>query len=489
MQLSALAARIKVLFAASGTKNTVPDLHTDAPLPANAAYDTGFPPITMTPISAGGSPPFGADFNGLMFAVTGQLQALQAGAVYAYNSAFSTAIGGYPKGAVLLNTAGTGYWVCTADNNTTDPDGGSPANWLDFAAFLGVVGKYIDPAPGGTANVLTASITLPTFNSAFQGVPVYVRAGAASTVTNPTYAGKTIVKGALAALAVGDIAGAGHWLQLQYDSSADKLVLLNPATGVSSTSTPLDIETVGASVASNILTATYSRTTPLAFRNPTLTNGAPVSATPGSLSLPVPSGATLGTISGQAARLVELVAYNGGTPVLCIANIAGGLNLDETTLISPTTISGSSNSAGVIYSASAVGASSPFRVRGFIDITETTAGTWASAPTQVQGAGGQALAALSSIGYGQTWQSVTRTNGTTYYNTTGKPITASCSITSNGSAVGATVVTINGVAVTVCSAGNATTTGSGNGVVIIPPGASYVTSASNGTGTINQELR
>ena len=41
------------------------------------------------------------------------------------------------------------------------------------------------------------------------------------------------------------------------------------------------------------------------------------------------------------------------------------------------------------------------------------------------GIGGQALAALSSIGYGQTWQNVTasRVAGTNYTNTTGRPIT------------------------------------------------------------------
>ncbi|QWF72328.1 hypothetical protein KEF85_07745 [Methylomonas paludis] len=31
---------------------------------------------------------------------------------------------------------------------------------------------------------------------------------------------------------VGDIAGAGHWLELQYDSVNDNWVLLNPATGL-----------------------------------------------------------------------------------------------------------------------------------------------------------------------------------------------------------------------------------------------------------------
>ncbi|CAB3889869.1 hypothetical protein LMG26788_03785 [Achromobacter pulmonis] len=52
----------------------------------------------------------------------------QAGGSYNYDSTFATAIGGYPKGAILLNSAGTGFWLNGADNNTTDPDSGG-TNW------------------------------------------------------------------------------------------------------------------------------------------------------------------------------------------------------------------------------------------------------------------------------------------------------------------------------------------------------------------------
>ena len=56
---------------------------------------------------------------------------------------------------------------------------------------------------------------------------------------------------------------------------------------------------------------------------------------------------------------------------------------------------------------------------GFLDISETTAGTWATAPTLVQGAGGQSLSGMDDAA---SWTDVTgsRSIGTTYYNTTGR---------------------------------------------------------------------
>lgn len=180
---------------------------------------------------------------------------------------------------------------------------------------------------------------------------------------------------------------------------------------------------ITASVAGNALTISLP-SVPLDFRKGILTDGTVVKQVVGNLSITVPQGATLGTVNGVAARLAVLVARNSGNPVLCVVNMAGGLNLDETNGISPTTISASATSSSVIYSASSVTAGSAYRVVGFVDITQATAGTWASAPTLVQGVGGQALASMGSLGYGQTWQDVTvsRTSGTTYYNTTGKPI-------------------------------------------------------------------
>lgn len=99
-------------------------------------------------------------------------------------------------------------------------------------------GKLITAQAGGTADAITTAFTL-AISSLTDGMFLFVRAASANVTTTPTFtpasgtiAAKTIVKGAGAALAAGDIAGAGHWIELQYDQTLDKWVLLNPATGV-----------------------------------------------------------------------------------------------------------------------------------------------------------------------------------------------------------------------------------------------------------------
>jgi hypothetical protein len=183
------------------------------------------------------------------------------------------------------------------------------------------------------------------------------------------------------------------------------------------------IQSITASVSANALTATLNATS-LDFRSSSIGSGTVNNRTVvAPISLVIPSGATLGTVNAIQSQLVLIAIDNAGTVELAIVNLAGGNNLDETTLINTTAISGASNAANVIYSTTAR-TGVPFRVVGFIYITEATAGTWATAPSTIQGIGGQALAALSAIGYGQTWQDMTgsRVNGTTYTNTTGKPI-------------------------------------------------------------------
>jgi len=159
---------------------------------------------------------------------------------------------------------------------------------------------------------------------------------------------------------------------------------------------------------------------------------------------------------------------------LAWTNLAGGVNLDETTLINTTAEggAGAADSATVIYSTTArTGVA--FRVVGVFRSTQTTAGTWAQTPSLVQPVGGQALASMSSIGYGQTWQDVTgsRALATTYYNTTGKPIQVIVTLTQSGSNTGYIAITVNGVVV-----GYSTTFGGGNFgscFVVVPPGGSY----------------
>lgn len=234
------------------------------------------------------------------------------------------------------------------------------------------------------------------------------------------------------------------------------------------------IQPITASVASNALTITLNPTV-LDFRSTTLGSGTVTAVTISSaISVVVPASATLGTVNATAARLVVLAINNAGTAELAVVNISGGNQLDETNLITTTAISAAATSASTIYSTSAR-TSVAYRVVGFLDITEATAGTWATAPSTIQGVGGQALAAMSSIGYGQTWQSVTRSSGTTYYNTTGKPIQVQ-SICTVGVGSGVTQATIGGVSLGTIGGGynQSGTQAFANATLIVPPGMSYV---------------
>lgn len=111
-----------------------------------------------------------------------------------------------------------------------------------FASKIGLQQDlYTSAIATGSADAIVAAfspaITSTTLASAT--TTLTVRATAANTTTAPTFtpnsgvvAAASIVKGANQALAAGDIAGAGHWITLQWDATLSKWVLLNPATGV-----------------------------------------------------------------------------------------------------------------------------------------------------------------------------------------------------------------------------------------------------------------
>lgn len=89
---------------------------------------------------------------------------------------------------------------------------------------------------------------------------------------------------------------------------------------------------------------------------------------------------------------------------------------------------------------------------------------------------GSAWEPMAGLGYGQTWQTVTRVSGTTYTNTTGKPIFLMYSVTSGVSTAGSITVTIGGIGV-VYSYIPAITSVSNSAWVsgIVPPGSTYST--------------
>jgi hypothetical protein len=99
-----------------------------------ASWTDGFPPLTFQPVNTGGVPPDGRDVNGVLNALSLINQWQQAGGLPTYSSTFSTAIGGYPNGAILQSADGTGFWRSTVDNNTANPDTGG-ANWLPVLSY------------------------------------------------------------------------------------------------------------------------------------------------------------------------------------------------------------------------------------------------------------------------------------------------------------------------------------------------------------------
>jgi len=138
MQQSNAPAKIPTAFAASGTKRAPAATSGGISTPEQPSWDVGWPIITETDPLLGGIPPGRQDFNGLGYALSGPAQWAQAGGGYAYDSAFSASIGGYPKGAKLLTADGLGTWQSIVDNNTTNPDAGGTGWVLTPASQIGV---------------------------------------------------------------------------------------------------------------------------------------------------------------------------------------------------------------------------------------------------------------------------------------------------------------------------------------------------------------
>ena len=102
MLSTAIPTKIPLPFAynASTYKNTIPTASQIGVVNGRASLNDGFPPLNFVPIASGGVPPFGGDINGILNEITAIQQWQEAGGFFTYDSAFSAAIGGYPKGAI-----------------------------------------------------------------------------------------------------------------------------------------------------------------------------------------------------------------------------------------------------------------------------------------------------------------------------------------------------------------------------------------------------
>jgi hypothetical protein len=205
MLASAIPAKFPIPFAngaGGGFINTIPQASQIGVTPGAASLTDGLPPLNFQPVASGGIPPRGSDFNGLFNQITLWNQWHAAGGPVVFDSAFSTSIGGYPKGAILESATVNGnQWVSSVDNNTTDPDSASAANWSQVGLPTGTpVPSLTSTVPAGyvPANALTIgnaasnatsranADTWPLFNFLWQAFsnsdcPIFTSAGGAST--------------------------------------------------------------------------------------------------------------------------------------------------------------------------------------------------------------------------------------------------------------------------------------------------------------------
>jgi len=163
----------------------------------------------------------------------------------------------------------------------------------------------------------------------------------------------------------------------------------------------------------------------LDFRNATSTNGAVTTANIVSitaLAISNPTTSSFGVGTGTSGRLVIGVAYAAGSPQLIIANLSGGLQMDESNLITTSQMTGTIVSSTTWYSNTAIATPTPYKIIGYVDATWTNGSGWTI--SAVQGAGGYSLMSvtptpkidyISTAGYNGMFM---LSNGVLYYSGT-----------------------------------------------------------------------
>lgn len=180
MQSSSIPVKFVEPFGANANPSTITYPVPLASQPGGrASLNDGFPLATMTP----GGYPFGQDANGILFQTSAWNWWFCAGAPVAYDGTFSTAVGGYPKGALVASSTAFGYdWLSGADNNTANPDTGG-FGWLGIiqAPLIGT-----DVSTGANSPHIIISVALPPAIglSALYGQRIVVRKNAL-TITGP----------------------------------------------------------------------------------------------------------------------------------------------------------------------------------------------------------------------------------------------------------------------------------------------------------------
>jgi hypothetical protein len=164
------------------------------------------------------------------------------------------------------------------------------------------------------------------------------------------------------------------------------------------------IQTITATIASNALTLGLNPCS-LDFRSSTATSGATTTRNfTTAISITVSNGSTLGTTNGVLSKLAVLAIDNAGTVELAVVNADAYGLLDERLLISTTAEGGvgSADSGTVIYSTTSR-TNVPFRIVGYVESTQSTAGAWATSPSNIAGMGGDIQSNINKLTSGTAW--------------------------------------------------------------------------------------
>ena len=205
MQSTDSPTKVVLPFANAGGRATLPVASQIGITDGAASFTDGFPPLTRTPITSGGVPPNGLEMNGILYLLSAGLWWLQAGGSAKWDSAFSTAIGGYPLGAVVQSSDNSGWWRSTAENNTTNPDAGG-AGWVPHFGYGQAAQSLTNVNVTLTATqalksqivltgVLSANVNL-IFPAGYQNWLVINNTTGAFNITAKTAAGSGVVLGA-----------------------------------------------------------------------------------------------------------------------------------------------------------------------------------------------------------------------------------------------------------------------------------------------------
>lgn len=204
--------KIEVPFATDGVKNIIP-IPDASPL---ASWDKGFPPVTMQPLSAGGVPPAGQDFNGVLYSMSAILAWLNAGGKFVYDSEFATAIEGYDKGMVIQSDDGCSEYIALVNGVTSNPNVAANVyplgtDWAPYAGAIGGDGKLTTDTGAADAYVVAPS---PNDATNHYGMQVVFKAAHTNTGASTLNAGggvAPIKRNDGSALSAGDIVANAYY--------------------------------------------------------------------------------------------------------------------------------------------------------------------------------------------------------------------------------------------------------------------------------------